>query len=424
VRTNDRRPRVSVTKIEPVHGFGDLGPAGVVEGIAGIALPDPETTLPSTGDLMRFNGTDWEYISIDEMAPAAIDGLPGGPGRDGHDGLDGLDGVSVQGAPGAAGRDGLDGLDGMRGPIGVLVEQDHGTVGAAENIDMSGAKDIHRLVLGANCTLSPVNLPVSPVPSLVRLKVIQPAVGGPFTLAWGGGFAGMYWKAGAPPTLSTAANAIDQIDVEYDSIDGTYIGTVVGTVTGPQGPDGIAGMDGLPGPPGQQGIPGIDGLDGAGGARGPQGPAGTAIGTTLQRLNRSAGNITLGASTVVMTEASSALRLTIPAVAGDVLDIDYAGIMANGNTSSEAALDFCTIVSGAISHRALAGGSVGTGAYVGASTLAHGAAFSAKYVVVAGDIVAGQVTVSICFYNGNTAASTLYGNSTYSSLFSVVNLGH
>jgi hypothetical protein len=228
-----------------------------------------------TAVVIAYLGTPnrWQVISV-RGAPGTDgqDGLPGLDGNkgdrgdrggDGQDGLPGLDGMSVRGAPGTDGRDGLDGLDGNRGPIGMIAEQDHGTVGAAESINFNGDKDIHRLVLGANCTLSPTGLPASPVPSLVWIILTQPAAGGPYTVAW---WAGINWKAGVAPTLSTAANSFDLIGMLYDSINGTYTGFVVGTVTGPQGPDGPPGMDGLPmpGPRGNPGDPGIDGLDGMG----------------------------------------------------------------------------------------------------------------------------------------------------------------
>lgn len=157
----------------------------------------------------------------------------------------------------------------MRGPIGALAEQDHGTVGAIETLDVS-TKDIHRLVLGAaTCTLSVTGLASSPTPTLFRCVLVQDATGGRLVTWW----AGIYWKAGVAPTLSVAANAIDQVDFLYDSINGVYIGTVPGTVTGPQGADGLPGLDGLPGF-GLQGPPGIDGLDGVRGLKGDTGATG------------------------------------------------------------------------------------------------------------------------------------------------------
>lgn len=377
MRTADRRPRVSISKIEPVTGWGDVGPAGVVQALGGIesallllvamtpaqlvantddwdpvdavdpditlgdvelirastdasrdltglAAPDGrrslvlenvgafdlvlkhdttsaaanrflcpgdvDLTLPKDSGVLLEYDTDsarWRFVGagVGPTGPEGIpgldgldgsDGAPGARGADGNEGLPGLDGMpGLRGAAGADGIPGLDGLDGMRGPIGNVAEQDHGTITAAENIDVS-VKDIHRVVLGANVPLTLSGLAASPTPTLFRLRVVQPAAGGPFTItSWFAGFGGtLVWRAGVAPTLSVAANAIDIIDFDYDSINGVLVGLVPGTTTGPQGPDGLPGMDGLDGRPGIQGIPGLDGLDGSFVA-GPPGGAGT-----------------------------------------------------------------------------------------------------------------------------------------------------
>lgn len=72
------------------------------------------------------------------------------------------------------------------------------------------------LTLGGNRT---IGVPSNPVNGQsIRMRVRQPASGGPFTVTWSSGVGGYSFGASSAPTLSTAASACDLIAFDYDSV--------------------------------------------------------------------------------------------------------------------------------------------------------------------------------------------------------------
>lgn len=109
----------------------------------------------------------------------------------------------------------------LQGEDGELTYQNHGNTGATETIDLSAA-NVHRLVLDANCTISTTGWPASGTPGIGRLLVVQDATGSR-TVTWPAAFT---WGAPGAPTLQTAANAVDVIDIQsYDGGTTIYAST-------------------------------------------------------------------------------------------------------------------------------------------------------------------------------------------------------
>ena len=95
-------------------------------------------------------------------------------------------------------------------------EVDNSASGTAKTVDWTAGQK-QKLTLTGNCTLS------FTAPSGVGnflLKILQDATGGR-TVAWP---ANVKWAGGAPPTLTTAANAVDIVSLYYDGTD--YYGVV------------------------------------------------------------------------------------------------------------------------------------------------------------------------------------------------------
>jgi hypothetical protein len=69
------------------------------------------------------------------------------------------------------------------------------------------------VTLGGNRTLgAPANPPASGQTQIIRIDVIQPASGGPYTLAYNPIYD---FGAGSAPSLSTAANKVDTVAFRY-----------------------------------------------------------------------------------------------------------------------------------------------------------------------------------------------------------------
>lgn len=126
--------------------------------------------------------------------------------------------------------------------------------------------------------------------------------------------------------------------------------------------------------------------------------------------------LTSGTLTLTITgawvEASSGLRLVVPAVVGDILEygVNYWGI---GGASSQA-VDAATLDgSNAVVNRFGAGGSGVDGWYLNAGANVQRAG-SAWKVVVSGDIVSGNVTVTLVSFDlsAGGAAATILATST------------
>lgn len=137
-----------------------------------------------------------------------------------------------------------DGLGGATwGDQRILTYLNHGNTGASETVDASAA-DIHRLVLdAATVTLTLSGAPVSGVPAVVRLQLVQDATGGRL-VSWPGS---IVWASdGTAPTLRTAAGGIDVVDLETDDGGTTWLGIHAGA-TGPAGANGANGTNGADG---------------------------------------------------------------------------------------------------------------------------------------------------------------------------------
>lgn len=151
-------------------------------------------------------------------------------------------------------------------------------------------------------------------------------------------------------------------------------------------------------------------------------PASSAFnpGSTMQKVVRTAGNLSLAANTTTHTEVSSALRLTLAAAAGDVLMIGISSMITQGG-SGEASIDSATIVAGAIVNQVSPGtNAIGHG-YTTAALRSIGATL--VYVVQSGDISGGNVVVSPTFRNTDGAsAGTLRAASDYALLYWAMNM--
>lgn len=218
--------------------------------------------------------------------------------------------------------------------------------------------------------------------------------------------------------------------------------------TGPQGPAGAAGAPGVPGatgptgPAGPQGSQGPAGATGATGptgttgATGPQGPAGPAgadgslIAFATTGPLKSAWTGLCGNGANPWTMCPNAYRVSVPAVAGDVLDLNVGVILGTPTATADAEFDVASIdntTPGApVIKRYL---STGTGAQdaLGVGALytwqATGRRFARvpHWVVTAADIVGGTVTLAVMYKNGGSGMSA--GSASYSSFVSLTNMG-
>jgi hypothetical protein len=133
-------------------------------------------------------------------------------------------------------KDEVGAVDTLEGAEGALTYQNHGNTGATETVTASTA-DIHRLVFdAATVTITLAGAPASGTPGLIRLLIFQDATGGRLA-SWPGS---VTWRGGVAPTLQTAANALDVIDLL--TVDGgtTWYGTVAG-IAGATGATGVSG---------------------------------------------------------------------------------------------------------------------------------------------------------------------------------------
>lgn len=212
--------------------------------------------------------------------------------------------------------------------------------------------------------------------------------------------------------------------------------------TGPQGPAGPTGATGATGDPGPQGPAGPQGSQGpagptgaagATGAQGPQGPAGadgTLIAFATTGLLKSAWTGLCGNGGNPWTMCPNAYRVSVPAVAGDVLDLNVGVILGTPTATADAefdvvAIDNTTPATPVIKRYLSSGTAVqdgnGHGAlYVWAAT---GRRFARvpRWVVQAGDIVGGTVTLAVMYKNGGSGLSA--GSTAYASSIDLANLG-
>lgn len=314
----------------------------------------------------------------------------------GHTGARGPTGV--RGATGSRGPTGVRGPTGLTGPAFDSI-QAHGNMGSSETFDISVA-DWHTGTFNANCTFTFAGA----VNGVLSLMTLQLTGDGSHSPTWPGS---VVWPIGSAPPAPLGSSAVGEYT--FDTIDG---GTTWYGHYDRRGPTGVAGATGPKGATGAKGVTG---------SRGPTGPAGSAVGVTLQRVTRTAGNISLTGSTSTMTEVSSALRLTLAAATGDVLQIGCSILVTPGG-SGEAIIDSATIVSGSIVNQ-VSPGTKHIGHLYTARPLESGGA-TLTYVVQSGDISGGNVTVSLTFINSDASAGTLRGASDYALTYWAVNLGH
>lgn len=143
-----------------------------------------------------------------------------------------------------------------------------------------------------------------------------------------------------------------------------------------------------------------------------------AVDTRVAIYKSSSADITLTTSTT-LAEIDSALRLTVAAVTGDILELAINGYMSYGNKTIH--FDASTVVSGALTN-AFSPASATVGAPGWYKSLTGTAAInqvtpplqgSVFYVVQSGDISSGNVTVTLTACNessGGTAGKLLRSN--------------
>lgn len=146
-----------------------------------------------------------------------------------------------------------------------------------------------------------------------------------------------------------------------------------------------------------------------------------AVPAVPQIVTRTAGNLT-GTTGATFVELSSALRLTIPAVAGDLIALVANFSFTSGNRTY--LLDAATIVSAAIVNR-FAAGTGGVPGWQGAASVAGRATGTYFYVVQSGDLSAGNVTVSLANANATTGgtAATVNASSGTPLQLALINYG-
>lgn len=142
------------------------------------------------------------------------------------------------------------------------------------------------------------------------------------------------------------------------------------------------------------------------------------------RTVRTAGNLAISTG-AVLVEVSSALRVSVSAVVGDILLIIIEAYITQGNRNIIAAP--VTIVSGAIVTTI--GGTLGSaGLYVVNLTSNPSAdkGVPITHTVVSGDISGGLVTVSLAACNETTGgtAGSVRADTGLPAVLSVVNFGH
>lgn len=144
-------------------------------------------------------------------------------------------------------------------------------------------------------------------------------------------------------------------------------------------------------------------------------PAG---GLKSARAVRTAGDIAFTAT--AWAEVSSSIRCTVPAAAGDVLQVSPA-FYTQETLGLVTFFDIATVVSGAVLNHfgTTADGLIAILALVPAAP--HAGSF--QYVVQAGDVSAGTVTVTLIAKNASAGTKTITGGTDADLRLSVVNLG-
>jgi hypothetical protein len=151
--------------------------------------------------------------------------------------------------------------------------------------------------------------------------------------------------------------------------------------------------------------------------------SGNVAGLDTARAVRTSGNLTLNSTS--WANVDTGLDLVVPAQAGDVLLVSLSCDWGGGEAVT-AALDACTLVSG--SPVAYVSGGGGASDYGVQGWIGHsndpvvGAGGAIQYVVQAGDISGGSVTLRLRYRTGSAANKTLMATTAQPIHWSVVNL--
>ena len=152
----------------------------------------------------------------------------------------------------------------------------------------------------------------------------------------------------------------------------------------------------------------------------------TAIATPTARAKYTAGDITCSAN-AVWAELNSALRCTVPAVVGDVLDVSLSAV-ALGTEAVDLYLTAMSALSGTLTNdvatdAAKSDSTLGVSGWTILSGVADGRSGSVQYVVQAGDISGGNVTLTPCYRTSSSTDRVLEATANSPIHFAVANLG-
>lgn len=196
--------------------------------------------------------------------------------------------------------------------------------------------------------------------------------------------------------------------------------------TGTTGPAGATGATGPQGPAGNDGAPGATGATGAqgpAGATGATGPAGTSAATRRANTGLILTSFTTSSgSGGAWTVCPAAYRVTIPAAAGNILRWEPALIANPGDSGYEFDL---AAINGSATPIRYASSRTSTQSPNGHGGMYLGGAYSRTmrgqtWVVEAGDIVSGNVTLALLYRAGT---GITIGSAAYPSEIELTNLG-
>jgi hypothetical protein len=113
-------------------------------------------------------------------------------------------------------------------PAGLEPLEAIGASGTSQTISVASGS-VQSVTLNNDCTFTFANPPSAPGGAWsFTLVLTQGASGGPYTAAFAGGSTSVYWQDGIPPSLSTAAGAIDVLVFATVNDGSTWLGSVAG----------------------------------------------------------------------------------------------------------------------------------------------------------------------------------------------------
>lgn len=151
----------------------------------------------------------------------------------------------------------------------------------------------------------------------------------------------------------------------------------------------------------------------------------TAGGTHLAvaRAVRTAGDQVVTNTAGVWTAVDTATDLVLTAAVGDVIEI---GINRLTTATANLLLDIATVVGGNLTHYVSSNGGTSPAAAGLAGEyfdVTYRKSTPESYVVQAGDLVAGQITLRLVYQCG-ASSGTLYGSTNFPLMWQAVNFGH